>query len=39
MNVVGHVSRLLDGRRSSCPAELLNDGDLIMFIDKVLELR
>ena len=39
LNVVRHVGRLLDGCRSSCPAELLNDGDLIMLIDRVLEQR
>ena len=37
LNVVRHVGRLLDGCRSSCPAELLNDGDLIMLIGRVLE--
>ena len=39
MNVVRHVSRWLDGCRSSCPVGLLNDFDLIMLIDRVLELR
>ena len=39
LNVVRHVGRLLDGCRSSWPAELLNDGDLIMLIEKVLEQR
>ena len=29
----------MDGVRSSCPAELLNDGDLIMLIDRMLEIR
>ena len=37
LNAVGHVGRLLDGVRSSCLAELLNDGDLIMLVDRVLE--
>ena len=39
LNVVRHVGRLLDGCRSFCPAELLNDGDLIMLVDRVLEQR
>ena len=39
LNVVRHIGRLLDGCRSSCPAELLNDGDLVMLTDRVLELR
>ena len=30
LNEVRHVGRLLDGRRSSCPAELLHDGDLVL---------
>ena len=29
----------MDGRRSSSPAELLNNGDLILLIDRVLEQR
>ena len=37
LNVDRHVGRLLDGWGSSCPAELLNDGDLILLIDRVLE--
>ena len=36
---MGHVGRLLDGCRSSCPAELLNDGDIILLIDMVLVLK
>ena len=39
MNVVRHVGRLLDGHRSHCPSELLNDGDLILLIDRMLEMR
>ena len=35
-NVVRQVGRLLDGVQSSCPAELLKDGDLIMLIDRIL---
>ena len=30
---------MLDGVRSSCPSELLNDGDLIMQTDRILEQR
>ena len=37
LNVVRHVGRILDGVRSSCPAELLNDGDLIMLLMGSLE--
>ena len=36
LNVVRHVGRLLDGCRSSCPAELLNGCDPIMLIDRSL---
>ena len=39
LNGVRYVGRLLDGCRSSFPAEKLNDGDLIMLIDRVLEQR
>ena len=35
--LVRRVARLLDGCRSSCLAELLNDGDLLVLIDRVLE--
>ena len=39
LNVVRHVGRLLDGVRSSCPADLLNDGDLIMLTGRILKQR
>ena len=39
LDVVGQVGRLLDGVRSSWPAELLNDGDLAMLINRILEQR
>ena len=29
----------MDGDRGSCPVELLNDGDLILLIDRMLERR
>ena len=35
MNVVRHVGRLLDGRGSS-PFELVNDGDLLLLIERML---
>ena len=37
-NVVRHVGRLLDGVRNPC-AELSKDGDLILLIERILELR
>ena len=39
LNVVGRAGRLLNGCRSPCPAELLNDGDLILLNGKMLGLR
>ena len=39
LNVVRQVGRLLDGVRSSRPAESVNDGGLIIMICKILELR
>ena len=39
LKVVRQVGRLLDGVRSSRPAELVNDGDLPMLIGRILELR
>ena len=39
LNVVGHVARLLDGRAGSCPRELVNDGHLLLLIEKVLQLK
>ena len=39
LNVARQVGRLLDGNRGSCPVELLNDGDLILLIDRMLAQR
>ena len=37
--VVRHVGRLLDGRPGSIPSELVNDGDLLLLVDRMLLLR
>ena len=37
--VVRHVGRLLDGRTGSSPVELVNDDDLLLFIERMLHLR
>ena len=39
LSVVRHVGRLLDGRVASRPAELVEDGDLILLIERMLRLR
>ena len=39
LSVVRHVGRLLDGCPGSTPFELVNDGDLLLFIDRMLHLR
>ena len=39
LGVVRHVGRLLDGRAASRPAELVEDGDLILLIERMLRLR
>ena len=39
MLCVCHVGRLLDGNFGSCPAELVKDGDLILLIGRMLEMR
>ena len=39
LGVVRHVRRLLDGNAGSRPAELVNDGGLVLLIDKILEMR
>ena len=39
LGVVRHVGRLLDGRHSSVPFELVDDGDLLLLIDRMLHLR
>ena len=39
LNVVRHVGRLLDGGPSVRPFEIVKDGDLLCFIDRMLQLR
>ena len=39
LGVVRHVGRLLDGHRGSVPFELLNDGDLLLLIDRMIRHR
>ena len=39
LGVVRHVGRLLDGKTASRPAELVEDGDLILLIERMLRLR
>ena len=39
LGVVRHVGRLLDGKTASRPAELVDDGDLILLIERMLCLR
>ena len=39
LNVVRHVGRLLDGLSTVCPFELVDDGDLIILIRKLLSIR
>ena len=39
LSVVRHVGRLLDGHRGSVPYELVNDGDLLLLIERMLHLR
>ena len=38
-NVVGHVGRVLAGRKPSRPLELLVDGDLIALVQKLVDIR
>ena len=38
-NVVGHVGRMLAGRRLGRPYELLVDGDLLVLVHKLLDAR
>ena len=38
LGVVRHVGRLLSGHRGSVPLELVNDGDLLVLIERVLYL-
>ena len=39
LGVVRHVGQLLDGRASSVPFELRNDGDLLLLIDRMIRRR
>ena len=39
LGVVRHVGRLLDGCRGAEPFELVNDGDLLLLIDRMLRRR
>ena len=39
LNVVRHVSRFLEGRVSDKPLELTFDGDLLIIIEKMIQLR
>ena len=39
LGVVRHVSRLLDGCRGPVPFERVNDGDLLLLIDRMLQHR
>ena len=38
LSVVRHVGRLLDDRRGPTPFELVNDGDLLLLIERMLHL-
>ena len=39
LGVVRHVGRLLDGHPGSVPFELVNDGDLLLLLERMLHLR
>ena len=39
LGVVRHVGRLLDGCRGPIPFELVNDGDLLLLIERMLHRR
>ena len=39
LSVVRNVGRLLDGRHGPTPFELVKDGDLLLFIERILQLR
>ena len=39
LGVVRHVGRLLDGRSSSTPLELVTDGDLLLLVERMPHLR
>ena len=38
-NVVGHASRILDGKSPSRPFQILLDGDLLLLIQKLVSAR
>ena len=37
--MVRHDGRLLDGHRGSTPIELVNDGDLLLLVDRMLPFK
>ena len=39
LRVVRHVGRILDGKLSSRPCELLSDGNLLLLIERMLHIR
>ena len=39
LGVVRHVGRLIDGCRGLVPFEIVNDGDLLLLIERILHLR
>ena len=39
LGVVRHLGRLIDGCRGPVPFELVNDGDLLWLIERILHLR
>ena len=39
LSVVRHVGRLIDGRHGPTPLELVKDGDLLLLIERMLQLR
>ena len=39
LGVVRYVGRLLDGRHGPTPFELVNDGDLLLLVERMLHLR
>ena len=38
-NVVGHVARMLAGKKAARPYELMVDGDLLVLVQKLLDAR
>ena len=39
LGAVRHAGRLLDGHHGSTPFELVKDGDLLLLIERMLQLR